>query len=54
MARMTKTQQKRAYLAIKQKARKLWSGSSPSHVREMSAQDMMAIEKICNKYLKKF
>ena len=57
MAKMTKTQKKRAYLAIKQKARSLWGASDytslPQRV-EMSSQDMMTIEKICDKYLKKF
>ncbi len=50
MAKMTKTQQKRAYRAIKQKAGKLWGYP----VNHMSTQDFIAIEKICDKYLKKF
>ena len=50
--KMTKTQAKRAYLAIKQKARRLWGATTQSRV--MSTQDMIAIEKICDKYLKKF
>jgi len=57
MAKMTKTQQKRAYLAIKQKARKVWlSGGQGTQQAgwTMSTQDMIAIEKICDKYLKKF
>jgi len=56
MPKMTKTQVKRSYLAIKQKARNLWymSGLGVHHVHGMSTQDMMAIEKICDKYLKKF
>ena len=57
MKKMTKTQQKRAYLAIRSKAQKLWAGSdSPSTFRMnvMSTKDYMAIERICEKYLKKF
>jgi len=54
MAKMTKTQAKRAYLAIKQKARKLWSGVNAQIGYQMTTQDMIAIEKICDKYLKKF
>jgi hypothetical protein len=53
--KMTKTQAKRAYLAIKQKAGKLWQ--DPGFLREgslMTTQDLVAIEKICDKYLKKF
>jgi len=52
MAKMTKTQQKRAYLAIKQKAGRHWGYSVSSY--SMSTQDLVAIEKICDKYLKKF
>jgi len=51
MAKMTKTQVKRSYLAIKQKAQKLWYDHSGYG---MNTQDMMTIEKICDKYLKKF
>ena len=57
MPKMTKTQQTRAYLAIRSKAQKLWAGSdSPSTFRMnvMSTKDYMAIERICEKYLKKF
>ena len=58
MARMTKTQAKRAYLAIKQKAGKLWQHSSVAPFTQgqfgMTTQDLVAIEKICDKYLKKF
>lgn len=54
MAKMTKTQQKRAYLAIKQKCRRLWGISEYFAVGTMSTQDMVAIEKICDKYLKRF
>ena len=59
MAKMTKTQSKRAYLAIKQKAQKLWSSSISGGFQarsypSMSTQDLVAIEKICDKYLKKF
>jgi len=58
-AKMTKTQLKRGYLAIKQKARRLWDSPGWDARREamrhtMSTQDMLAIEKICDKYLKKF
>jgi len=52
MAKMTKTQQKRAYLAIKQKAGKLWMSRASGG--RMTTQDLVAIEKICDKYLKKF
>ncbi len=52
MAKMTKTQQKRAYLAIKQKARRLWEHGV--WAKAMSTQDMLTIHKICDKYLKKF
>ena len=52
MAKMTKTQQKRAYEAILSKATKLWLGQKePGWI---STTDYMAIEKICRKYLKKF
>jgi hypothetical protein len=56
MAKMTKTQAKRAYLAIKQKAGKLWRSESLLSTRPfgMSTQDLVAIEKICDKYLRKF
>jgi len=57
MAKMTKTQAKRAYLAIKQKAHKLWrdpSFGSGDGGFGMTTQDLIAIEKICHKYLKKF
>jgi hypothetical protein len=60
MAKMTKTQAKRAYLAIKQKAGKLWMHGPWVHQSntlrglQMSTQDLVAIEKICDKYLKKF
>ena len=53
MARMTKTQAKRAYLAIKQKAAKLWH-YGPAPPVGMTTQDLVAIEKICDKSLKKF
>ena len=53
MAKMTKTQSKRAYLAIKQKAGKLWAQTGGRGL-SMSTQDLVAIEKICDKYLKKF
>ena len=57
MAKMTKTQAKRAYLSIKQKARRLWGtplgGAGPWGIA-MTTQDMIAIEKICDKDLKKF
>lgn len=58
MPKMTKTQQKRAYRAIKSKAQKLWAVTSGSsalpHRPNMSTKDYMAIERICDKYLKKF
>ena len=57
MARMTKTQAKRAYLAIKQKAGKLWRDPGFGAYQSgfgMTTQDLVAIEKICDKYLKKF
>ena len=55
MAKMTKTQAKRAYLAIMQKSRKLYLYDSPGMGRYgMSTTDVIAIEKICDKYLKKF
>lgn len=58
MAKMTKTQQKRAYLAIKQKAGKLWRQSNGQYQGSLgwglTTQDLVAIEKICDKYLKKF
>ncbi len=57
MPKMTKTQVKRSYLAIKQKARNLWDVHQDVSARSlygMSTQDMIAIEKICDKYLKKF
>ena len=55
MAKMTKTQVKRSYLAIKQKARNLWDiHHTKRHGYGMTTQDMIAIEKICDKYLKKF
>ncbi len=56
MPKMTKTQQKRAYLAIKSKAKKLWFNVAPGtySVPAMSTKDYMAIERICDRYLKKF
>ena len=51
---MTKTQRKRALIAIKTKARKLWDFRiGLKSGEEMSTQDMMAIDKIVTKYLKK-
>jgi|LULO01.1.fsa_nt_gb hypothetical protein len=53
----TKTQRKKALFSIIQKAQKLtmYSGkvtaNTPAPI--MSSQDFIAIEKICNKYLKK-
>ena len=50
--RLTKTQQKRMYESILSKTMKSWSeGNLPL---DMSTNDMIAIEKICMKYLKKF
>ena len=55
MPKMTKTQQKRAYVGIKSKAQKLWSQSLDKYAYfGMSTKDYMAIERICDKYLKKF
>ena len=56
MAKMTNAQAKRAYRAIKQKARRLWewTAATDKGPLTMSTQDMIAIEKICDKYLKKF
>jgi len=58
MAKMTKTQRKRAYVAIKSKAQKLWSaGASIGRINvqdSLSTKDYMAIERICDKYLKRF
>ncbi len=54
MAKMTKTQKRRALEAIKQKSRKLWDSRFVGNIGNMSTQDMIAIEKICDKYLKKF
>jgi hypothetical protein len=48
MPKMTKTQTKRALNAIKTKAKRLWYFTST-----MSTNDVVAIEKICDKYLKK-
>lgn len=53
MPKMTKTQQKRAYRAIKSKAQKLWLVHSEIGLY-LSTKDYMAIERICDKYLKKF
>ena len=54
MARMTKTQRKRALIAIKTKARKLWDWKTGQQSgEEMSTKDMMAIEAIITKNLKK-
>ncbi len=58
MPKMTKTQQKRAYVAIKSKAKKLWFASGTysvtTHQTAMTTKDYMAIERICDRYLKKF
>ena len=59
MAKMTKTQMRRAYLAIKQKSSRVWWGgefswNAPNAKYAMSTTDLVAIEKICDKYLKKF
>jgi len=54
MAKMTKTQRKRALAAIVQKAQRLTLHSGgPDFQFRMSTQDFIAIEKICMKYLKK-
>jgi hypothetical protein len=56
MAKMTKTQQKRAYAAILQKAGNLWRarGLGQYGAYRMSTKDYLAIERIVDKYLKKF
>ena len=57
MSRMTKTQAKKAYMAILQKAKKLYfyTGNIPGQNQYgLSTRDVVAIEKICEKYLKKF
>ncbi len=53
---MTKTQAKRAYLAILQKSQKLFgiTGTENGWRWGMSSGDYVAIEKIVRKYLKKF
>jgi len=54
--KMTKTQQKRALEAILQKAQKLWGvrhGKAPVE-GVMTTKDYMAIERIVERYLKKF
>ncbi len=50
-----KMETKRLLMAIESKAKKLWMHAAPSGSRDFnfSSQDMMAIEKICRKYLKK-
>jgi len=50
--RLTKTEKKRLYAAILGKTKKLFSVSD-SFETLMSAQDMIAIEKIVRKYQKK-
>lgn len=57
--KLTKTQMRRAYLAIKQKSTKVWEASNfPSGQWigniAMSTPDLVAIEKIVDKYLKRF
>ena len=56
MARRTKTEQKRAYLAIKQKAQKVFTRSPQGSglILQMDVKDYTAIERIVNKYLKRF
>ena len=49
----TKTQKKRALIAIKAKAFKLSRHRYGSTKGVMMAKDWMAIEKICDKYLNK-
>ncbi len=53
MARLTKTQSKNAYKAIRAKSSKLFAGLVPEKYK-MSINDYMAIDKIITKYLKKF
>jgi len=55
MAKMTKTQYRRAYHAILQKASSVWRKTQKMDSKYvMSTTDFLAIEKICDKYLKKF
>jgi len=55
--RLTKTQVRRLYLDILSKSRKLWNQdyviSSLASEQLMSTPDLVAIEKIVKKYLKK-
>ena len=48
---MTKTQQKRMYMSILSKAKKLYFGNFADY--GMSTKDYIAIEAIVSKYLKK-
>ena len=50
----TKSQAKRAYISIRSKASKLCFGSHAGTVPGMSLKDMMAIDAIVQKYIKKF
>jgi len=53
--RINKTQQRRLYESIISKAYKAtMQFSAANHTRRMSLSDLATIEKICNKYLKKF
>ena len=56
MPKMTKTQVKRMLLDIQKKAQKLWAadmGANRGGWMVMSTPDMVAIDKICKKNLKK-
>ena len=50
----TKSQAKRAYESIRNKASKLCFGYHGVNVPSMSLKDMMAIDAIVQKYMKKF
>lgn len=51
--RLTKTETKRLYAAILGKTRKLWFFKSGDTSSLMSTKDMMTIEAIISKYIKK-
>jgi hypothetical protein len=50
----TKSQAKRAYESIRSKANKLSFGSHAPSVPMMSLKDLLAIDAIVQKYMKKF
>ena len=51
--RLTKTEIKRLYAAILSKTKKLWLNTGYQEGANMSTPDIIAIEKIINKYLKR-